>query len=88
MLNKLWNISLRIFLTSYNNHRESVIFKSSEGRSGKMKGLDISGPPSLPRHFVVKWGCRSDIYFGEDEESEDDDEDMSNPGVKGDGDRY
>ena len=52
-----------------------------------MKGLDIFAPPTLPRHFAVKRGCRSDIYLGEEEESDGDEEDILNKGMLGDGDR-
>ena len=67
-------------------------FKSSEGREGKIKGIDITAPPSLPRHFVVRKGCRGDIYLGDsdDGDSQDDgDEDKENAvldtGMMGDG---
>jgi len=56
-----------------------VRFKSSEGSEGKMKGVDITAPPSLPRHYVVKKGCRGDIYLGESDDDDEGDEDQENP---------
>ena len=46
-----------------------------------MKGVDITAPPSLPRHFVVRKGCRGDIYLGESDDDDDHDgeEDKDNP---------
>ena len=41
-----------------------------------MKGIDITGPPSLPRPFVVKKGGEADIIVDSDGDSESDD-DMS-----------
>jgi len=56
----------------------SVRFKSSEGSEGKMKGVNITVPPSLPRHYVVKKGCRGDIYLGESDDYDEGDEDKEN----------
>ena len=55
-------------------------FKSSKGREGKIKGVDITAPPSLPRHFAVKKGCRGDIYLGssDDDDTDDVDDDKEN----------
>ena len=36
-----------------------------------MKGIDITGPPSLPRPFVVKKGGEGDIIVDSDSDSED-----------------
>ena len=47
-----------------------------------MKGIDITGLPSLPRHFVVRKGCRSDIFLG----SDDDNDDLNKAIVGGEGD--
>ena len=74
-----------IFLISF-DYSKSVTYKNSEGRGDKMKGLDIFAPPSLPRHFGVKKGCRSDIYFGEELESDEDDGDILNRRMLGYGD--
>ena len=54
-------------------------FKSGEGSEGKIKGLDITGPPSLPRHFTLIKGCRGDIYMGESDDDDEGDEDKENP---------
>ena len=40
-----------------------------------MKGIDVTGPPALPKHFHVKKGCMGDIYVGSEDESEDESED-------------
>ena len=38
-----------------------------------MKGIDVTGPPSLPRSFIVKAGGEGDIIV--DSESDDEKED-------------
>ena len=45
-----------------------------------MKGIDITGPPSLPRSFAVKEGGEGDISVDSDsdDEKEDDPEDDLN----------
>ena len=36
-----------------------------------MKGLDITGPPSIPRQFIVKKGGRGDVIVASDSEDEE-----------------
>ena len=35
-----------------------------------MKGLDITGPPDIPRQFVVKKGGREDIIVDSDSDND------------------
>ena len=47
-----------------------MVFK--DGRSREyMKGLDITGPPSIPRQFIVKKGGRGDVIVASDSEDEE-----------------
>ena len=50
-----------------------MVFK--DGRSREyMKGLDITGPPSIPRQFIVKKGGRGDVIVASDSEDEEEEE--------------
>ena len=42
-------------------------------REGYIKGLDVSGPPTIPKQFKIKPGGRSDVIV--DSESDESDED-------------
>ena len=42
-----------------------------------IKGIDITGPPSLPRPFVVRKGCEGDIIVDSDSDSDSEGDDMS-----------
>ena len=47
-----------------------MVFK--DGRSREyMKGLDITGPPSIPRQFIVKKGGMGDVIVASDSEDEE-----------------
>ena len=67
----------------YFHFRESVTWMDDAGEE-YMKGIDITGPPSLPKHFKVKRGGRGDIIVVTDE-SDDSDNDEMNQGMIGDG---
>ena len=68
------------------DHSESVVYHTSEGREHKMKGLDITLPPALPKHFAIKKGCREHVYLGGD--IEDEPNDPLNTGMMGEGDNH
>ena len=44
-----------------------------QASSDRMKGLDITAPPSLPRHYMVRKGGRGGVYEGGDSEDEEED---------------
>ena len=43
--------------------------------------VDVTGPPSLPRHFVVKKGCMEDVDVGSDSEEDEDENSELNTGM-------
>ena len=43
-----------------------------------MKGIDLSAPPTLPKHFFVSKGCSGDVYVGSDSEEEKDNSELNN----------
>ena len=60
-----------------NFNRDSVQFQDGkEGGGNFVKGLDINGPPGLPRPFLVKKGGMGDVILdsSDSEEEVDDDE--------------
>ena len=59
---------------SYFGFRESVVFKDTDAGDEYMKGIDVTGPPSLPKHFRVKRGGMANVLVGSDTENDDDDE--------------
>ena len=66
---------------------KSVVFRDRWGGDDIMQGIDVTGPPSLPKHFIVKKGCMGDILVGSDsEDDEDEEENEMNKGMIGDGD--
>ena len=53
-----------------------MVFK--DGRSREyMKGLDISGPPSIPRQFIGKKGGMGDVIVASDSEDEEEADDLN-----------
>ena len=76
-LGKLFHIYI------YVNFRESVVFLDYDAGEEFMKGIDITGPPALPKQFKVKRGGRGDIIVVSDESDESDNE--MNKGMIGDG---
>lgn len=52
------------------NCRDSVVFKARS--ADIIKGLDITGPPDIPRQFAIKKGCREDIIVDSDSDEEED----------------
>ena len=63
---------------------KSVKFKSSLGREKMMRGIDITAPPSLPRHFAVRKGGRKHVFIGVEMEESDDDHNKAIVGGDGD----
>ena len=60
---------------------KSVVFRERWGKNELMKGIDVTGPPSLPRHFVVKKGCMEDVDVGSDSEEDEDENSELNTGM-------
>ena len=58
--------------------RNSVMFKGSSGDDSLIKGLDISGPPSLPRPFIILSGGEADVIVASDDEDEDVTDELNN----------
>ena len=68
--------------------RHSVKFKGSLGREDFMRGIDITAPPTLPKHFAVRKGCRDDIEAGSNSDDSDAESDEHNADMLGaDGDK-
>ena len=59
-----------------------MVFKERPVGKNKIKGIDITAPPSLPKHFSIMMGCSKYVYIGSDSESEDE----LNTAMQGDGD--
>ena len=51
--------------------RNSVIFQTNSEREDTIKGIDITGPPSLPRPFLVREGGEGDIIVDSEDEKGD-----------------
>ena len=56
------------FIFNLINCRDSVVFKARS--ADIIKGLDINGPPDIPRQFAVRKGDREDIIDDSDSEDE------------------
>jgi hypothetical protein len=52
-----------------------------------MKGLDVSGPPTIPKQFKIKPGGQSDVIVdSESDESDEDEDDLNRARVETSGD--
>ena len=65
-------------------YSESVKFKDSLGREDRIKGIDVTAPPSLPKHFSVYTGHRCDVIVGSSSDESEDELDTARVGDSGD----
>ena len=49
------------------------MFKDDGMSRDYLKGLDITGPPTIPRHFIVRKGGVGDVIVASDSEDEAED---------------
>ena len=51
--------------------RESVRFTDARGGGDFIKGLDVTGPPARPMHFLINPGGKGDIIIDSSDDGSD-----------------